>query len=319
MTGDGYPQIANPFSFVPQAQANGQHQPTAPYPTLLPFSTGAGYPVAQQQPPKTTSEMMHAAYPALADMGLVLTEQELEFIHSGPVAVRGPTHVAEYDPKYQTSSNGLVAPLSGNSVGYHAAQVTHGVREVVLCKGKNDKVGMKVQAINKGVFVVLVSKDSPAAMAGLRFGDQILQIDGENLAGYSMDKVHAMIRRSPVNGIRLVVRDRPFERTITLHKDSAGVTGFNFSNGKIDSIVKDSSAARNGLLTDHQLLEVNGQNVVGLDDKVVKKIISESGSVVTLTIMPSFVYDHLIKKYALILYLLFSAHSFPVCVCYSDR
>lgn len=240
--------------------------------------------------------MLHAAYPALADMGLVLTDQELEFINSGPVVLPPPSHVSPYESRNGSSAGGLIAPISGNSVGYHAAQVTHGVREIILCKGKDDKVGMKVQAVNKGVFVVLVSKDSPAAMAGLRFGDQILQIDGENLAGYSMDKVHAMIRRSPVNGIRLVVRDRPFERTITLHKDSAGNTGFNFKNGKIDTIVKDSSAARNGLLTDHQMLEVNGQNVVGLDDKVAKTIIRDSQGPVTLTIMPSFIYDHLIKK-----------------------
>ena len=279
-----------------QAQANHGHvsgppAPTAPYPTLLPFST-AGYPA---QPTPTKAEM-HAAYPALADMGLVLTDQEMEFINSGPVALLpAQSHITAYEPKH-ASPGGLIAPISGNSVGYHAAQVTHGIRELILCKGKNDKVGMKVQAVNKGVFVVLVTKDSPAAMAGLRFGDQILQIDGENLAGYTMDKVHAMIRRSPVNGIRLVVRDRPFERTITLHKDSAGTTGFNFKNGKIDTIVKDSSAARNGLLTDHQLLEVNGQNVVALDDKEAKKIISDSQAVVTLTIMPSFIYDHLIKK-----------------------
>ena len=32
--------------------------------------------------------------------------------------------------------------------------------------------------------------------------------------------------------------------------------------------VKDSSAARNGLLINHQLVEVNGQNVVGLKDEV---------------------------------------------------
>ena len=49
---------------------------------------------------------------------------------------------------------------------------------------------------------------------------------------------------------------RPFERTITLHKDSTGHIGFQFSDGEIVSLVKDSSAARNGVLTNHHLLEV---------------------------------------------------------------
>lgn len=49
-----------------------------------------------------------------------------------------------------------------------------------------------------------------------------------------------------------------------MQKDSSGYVGFVYKDGKIKSLVKDSSAARNGLLTDHQLIEVNGQNVVGL-------------------------------------------------------
>lgn len=34
--------------------------------------------------------------------------------------------------------------------------------------------------------------------------------------------------------------------------------------GKIVSLAKDSSAARNGLLTHHYICEVNGQNVIGM-------------------------------------------------------
>ena len=49
-----------------------------------------------------------------------------------------------------------------------------------------------------------------------------------------------------------------------MQKDSNGFIGFVYNNGRIKSIVKDSSAARNGLLTDHQLIEIGGQNVVGL-------------------------------------------------------
>ena len=31
-------------------------------------------------------------------------------------------------------------------------------------------------------------------------------------------KVHDLMRKAPVNNIVMVVRDRPFERTLTLHK-----------------------------------------------------------------------------------------------------
>ena len=49
-----------------------------------------------------------------------------------------------------------------------------------------------------------------------------------------------------------------------MQKDSAGTIGFVFKENKITHIVKDSSAARNGVLIEHHLVEVDGQNVVGL-------------------------------------------------------
>lgn len=57
---------------------------------------------------------------------------------------------------------------------------------------------------------------------------------------------------------------RPFQRTVTTHKDSMGQVGFFIKKGKVTSIVKGSSAARNGLLINHYVCEINGQNVIGL-------------------------------------------------------
>lgn len=67
------------------------------------------------------------------------------------------------------------------------------------------------------------------------------------------------------NHISVYVCDcRPFQRTVTMHKDSSGHVGFIYKSGKITSLVKDGSAARNGLLTEHYICEINGQNVIGL-------------------------------------------------------
>merc|ERR1712117_116951 len=111
-------------------------------------------------------------------------------------------------------------------------------------------------------------------MGGLRFGDQILQINGNNVAGFGENKVHDIFKRAEVNNIVLAVRDRPFERTVTLHKDSTGHLGFQYRDGKITAIVVNSSAARNGMLVDHNLLEVNGQ-------------------IVTVTVIPNFLFKHM--------------------------
>jgi len=194
------------------------------------------------------------------------------------------------------SATGIVAPISGSSAVIRSL-VNHGVRECKV-KKSSGRIGIRVRALNTGVFICLVTDQSPAACAGLRFGDQILQIDGVDMAGMSVTTVHNILKKKGDGDfITFAVRDRPFERSVTLIRDSSGHIGFQFRNGKIINIVKDSSAARNGLLTDHALLEINGKNVIGLKDKEITKIISEiPGNGLNVTIMPSFLYNHMIKE-----------------------
>ncbi|XP_053458701.1 syntenin-1-like isoform X2 [Nycticebus coucang] len=141
---------------------------------------------------------------------------------------------------------------------------------------------------------LLVQANSPASLVGLRFGDQVLQINGENCAGWSSDKAHQVFKQASGEKITMTIRDRPFEWTITMHKDSSGHVGFIFKNGKITSIVKDSSAARNGLLMEH-ICEINGQNVIELKDSQIADMLSTARTVVTITNMPAFIFEHIIK------------------------
>ncbi|XP_057598988.1 syntenin-1-like [Hippopotamus amphibius kiboko] len=145
---------------------------------------------------------------------------------------------------------------------------------------------------------LLVQANSPSSLVGLLFGDQVLQISGENCAGWSSDRAHKVLKQAFGEKITVTIRDRPFERTITMHKDSIGLVGFVFKNGKITSIVKDSSAAGNGLLTEHNICEVNGQNVIGPKDSQIADILSTAGNIVTITIMPAFIFEHIIKRMA---------------------
>lgn len=253
----------------------------------------AGVPSAP--PLNSHSPINSPVYPDLIDyMGLELSQEM--------IAANMPEYIRRDNQQLATYTapsmpNNMLAPLSGNSAGLaRAGTTTNGIRELILCKGRDGKVGLRAQSINKGIFVCMVVKDSPAALVGLRFGDQILQVNGVTVAGFSVDEVHKLLKKSNANNISLVIRDRPFERTVTLHKDSSGCVGFQFKNGKISTIVKDSSAARNGLLIDHQLLEIDGQNVIGMKDKEITKIMQSAERVVTITIMPTFLYEHMVKK-----------------------
>jgi len=210
-----------------------------------------------------------------------------------------------------SGSMAVSAPVTGNSVGLRRAEIKQGVRPIQLCKDDKGKMGLRVRSVNKGLFVAFVHVGSPAALAGLRFGDQILQINDQTVAGWDTDKAMKVLQKSSPEAITMAVRDRPFERTLTLQKDSTGHIGFVFKDGRITSLVKDSSAARNGVLTEHQLVEVNGQNVVAMKNKEIGDIIASVGQSVTITIIPSFIYDHIVKSMGSSLMKKFMDHSIP--------
>ncbi|KAM9296875.1 syntenin-2 [Gastrophryne carolinensis] len=244
--------------------------------------------------PVSSSSAAPGLYPNLAElsnyMGLALTEEELQLNLS--MVPSGGNEVAVTN----STSGSLVAPVTGNDIGLRRAEIRHGIREIILCKDEKGKVGLRLRAVDKGIFVQLVQANSPASLVGLRFGDQILQIDDQNCAGWSTDRAHKALKKAGQERISMIVRDRPFERTVTLQKDSAGQVGFIVKKGQITALVKDGSAARNGLLTNHYLCEVNGQNVIGMKDRQIGETLAGSGCSVTVTVIPSVIYEHIVKR-----------------------
>ncbi|XP_014810897.1 PREDICTED: syntenin-2-like [Calidris pugnax] len=246
--------------------------------------------------PKLTSGTSNAAppmlYPNLAElenyMGLALSSEEIQ-------KNLLPDDSTALTPA-GTSPGQLVAPLSGNNAGLRRAEIKPGVREIHLCKDERGKTGVQLKNVDQGIFVQLVKANSPASLVGLRFGDQILQINGKNCTGWSSDKAQRVLKKASPEKIVMVVRDRPFQRTVTVHKDSTGHVGIVVKKGKIVSLAKDSSAARNGLLTHHYICEVNGQNVIGMKDKQLMEVLAGAGNVVTLTIIPTVIYEHMVKR-----------------------
>jgi syntenin-1 len=265
-------------------------------------SHAIAYPQGQGQ--TVTVVQSGSLYPSLTEyMGLEITPQMMAMVPAAPQQVAVRSNVS---PSQQ-----MVAPITGNSVGLRRAEIQPGVREIILCKDQDGKIGLRLQAVNKGMFVSFVHTNSPAALAGLRFGDQIIQINGENVAGWDTDKGMKFLKKAAPERISMAIRDRPFERTITLQKDSAGTVGFVFKENKITAIVKDSSAARNGVLIDHHMVEVNGQNVVGLKEKEIKAIFESCDRTVTITILPSFIYEHIMKSIGSSLVKKHMDHSIP--------
>ena len=58
------------------------------------------------------------------------------------------------------------------------------------------------------MFVSFVYRDAPAALVGLRFGDQLLQVNGEDVAGWSTDKAMKYLKNCQPTNICMAIRDR---------------------------------------------------------------------------------------------------------------
>ena len=122
-------------------------------------------------------------------------------------------------------------------------------RHVSLRKDASGKLGLRVKALDtgcpfkqflssilillEGAFVSMVMEGSPAAKEGLRLGDQILEVDQANLAGWNSEqvifssldfnlinvKVHNLLAKKPFgSAIKMIIRKRPFVRRCVLQK-----------------------------------------------------------------------------------------------------
>ncbi|KAF5396741.1 putative pdz domain containing protein [Paragonimus heterotremus] len=202
-----------------------------------------------------------------------------------------PNEVAQIQPAlFASTDSNAIQKSSGDS-----AEIRHGIRRIVLCKDSNGKVGVQLISVNNGIFISFVRNQSPAALGGLRFGDQVLAICDHVLAGLSSSKAMRLIGKAAQNNVVFLVRDRPLERTVVVNKNSSGSLGITVEHGMITAIVKDSSAARNGVLTNHHIVEVDGQNVLGLKDKQLVALLRQRGASVRLTLLPHGVYRHLVR------------------------
>lgn len=92
-------------------------------------------------------------YPSLEEyMGLTITSEMVK--QNMPVAIAqemqvGVAQEMQVGVRQTSTGNMQVAPITGNSVGLARAEIKQGVREVLLCKDGDGKVGLRVRSVNK--------------------------------------------------------------------------------------------------------------------------------------------------------------------------
>lgn len=84
-------------------------------------------------------------------------------------------------------------------------------------------IGASIQQRYRGVYIIEPFKDTPAARAGLRYGDQIIAIDGQNTESWNSDKVRDNLRGDLGSEVKVTVRRAGISEPVTVKLERAAV------------------------------------------------------------------------------------------------
>lgn len=114
-------------------------------------------------------------------------------------------YVDEIDPGQfmRTGIDAMVKSLDPYTNYYSEADI-EGYR--IMTEGKYHGIGAKSDIIDGYVTIMGLNKDQPADKAGLKVGDQILEVDGKDAKGKTMDEFNQIARGFPGTTMHLKIK-----------------------------------------------------------------------------------------------------------------
>lgn len=155
--------------------------------------------------------------------------------------------------------------------------------------------GIAAHVIKNNAFVMYTRPGSPAFWAGVRFGDEILDVNDAFVYGWNNDQVHEFFRDQPGDRYEIIVRKRPFTRNFTFTCGKCEEIGFQIHEGRIINVYGATEAYEKGLLVNYQIIEINRENVIGVHDPQMR-FAFRKGKQFSITVMPGLIYEHLMDK-----------------------
>ncbi|MBS1789393.1 MAG: S41 family peptidase [Acidobacteria bacterium] len=84
-------------------------------------------------------------------------------------------------------------------------------------------IGASIQSRLRGVYIMETFKDTPAARAGLRYGDEIIKVDGESTENWNSDKVRDHLRGELGSEVKITVLREGSSQPVTVTLERAAV------------------------------------------------------------------------------------------------
>jgi len=123
----------------------------------------------------------------------------------------------EYESLTTTAIHGMLRTLDPHSNYYDRKSFEEMRMEQ---RSQYYGIGASIQGRYRGVYIIETFKDTPAAQAGLRYGDQIIAIDGKSVETWNSDQVRDNLRGELGVEVKVTVRRaaRPEPVTVTLER-----------------------------------------------------------------------------------------------------
>ena len=109
----------------------------------------------------------------------------------------------EYESLTTTAIQGMLRTLDPHS-NYYDRKAFEEMR--MEQRSQYYGIGASIQGRYRGVYIIETFKDTPAAQAGLRYGDQIIAIDGKNTETWNSDQVRDNLRGELGTEVKVTVR-----------------------------------------------------------------------------------------------------------------
>jgi len=183
---------------------------------VITYTMGAlGYPAAVHQQVSELRDLLPAAGSTTTESGL-----QVERLEEVMRAIQGQ-YVEEVDPDTLTvgALRGMVEALGDRYSSYFTPDEYRSF--VQGFEPTFSGIGVTVEISQKTGLLTVVSpiKGSPGARAGLRTGDAIIQVDGRDITGMSLNEAVALIKGPKDTQVRLLVKregePEPLEFVIT--------------------------------------------------------------------------------------------------------
>lgn len=101
--------------------------------------------------------------------------------------------------------------------------------------GQYGGIGALIRRAGDSIMIAEPYEGSPAAKAGLKAGDYLLNVDGKSVIGYDISKVSEMLKGTPGTDVKLLINRNKVDQKITITREKISIP-----NVPYYGIIKDS-------------------------------------------------------------------------------